>query len=577
MAGKRDEGVRLPPDLAVLSDGELQDLFTQVLGEFDAQVDSTEGDADARLARATELADMHDAVAAELSGRTEVAAQRDAELQALRDRVRPPEVVDEAEGGIVDAGVGVPESSSSSAPTPVAATSTTTGPTTTPPVTATLVAGGPVRTAPRKLNPNLADIRRNAPSTSRPAHRRESVLVASSEIPGVTQGSRLPDMDSLVAALHARARALPVTSRGLEAPWYPVATLQRDHRFSLDRNATPEQINDVLTAASDPEALVAAGGWCSPSEISYDFYNIVCEDGMVDIPTVGINRGGLRWPTSPTYSSITSNFWTWNETQDIAAATGTGQSGTKFCARVPCASYNEARLRCDGFCLTVGNLMEDAFPELIANHTRLTFAGHAHRLNQLRIAQLESLSTAVSGYCTTGSGTVAPLLGAVELAAIDQRERFKMCGDAVVEVILPRWIRGAMRSDLRKRTGVDLLEVADARLMNLFDLINVRVQWVTDWQINAAGLPGFSTPLTAWPTSVKFMMYPAGTFILGQGLRLSLGVVRDSVLNQTNDHTAEWMEECWLIAMVGHESLVGTVNICTDGTTGAADLTACCA
>jgi hypothetical protein len=35
------------------------------------------------------------------------------------------------------------------------------------------------------------------------------------------------------------------------------------------------------------------------------------------------------------------------------------------------------------------------------------------------------------------------------------------------------------------------------------------------------------------------------------------------------------MEECWLIAKVGHESRRGVINICPDGTVGASDLTAC--
>jgi hypothetical protein len=63
--------------------------------------------------------------------------------------------------------------------------------------------------------------------------------------------------------------------------------------------------------------------------------------------------------------------------------------------------------------------------------------------------------------------------------------------------------------------------------------------------------------------------------VQGNGLRLNLGVIRDSVLNATNDHTAEWMEECWLIFRPGHEGRRYVVPICADGATGAATLTAC--
>ena len=570
MDKKKDAGVTLPADLTSLSDAELADLQEKATQEFDTLVDDRESDPDVRLARVTELADIIDATGGEKTNRENLAAEREQKLQEQIARVRP--AVEEP--AAVETVVAEP------APVPVAATVQVSTPATPTPqangAVEAMLAGAPMIQASRKLNPTIADIKRQSAAV-KGTRRHESVLVASSDIPGVTHNSKLGDMNALVAAMQAKARTIPVTHRGLEAPWYPVAALQLDHRFKLGLDSSPEEVNEVLTAAADVDALVAAGGWCSPSEISYDFYNIVCEDGMLDLPTVGINRGGMRWPVSPSYSSIVDNFWSWNETQDIAAVTGTAQSGTKVCARVPCPEFDEERLHCDGFCLTVGNLMDDAFPEVIANHTRLTMAGHAHRMNTLRINELlDPTNTSVTGtFGAAGSGVVAPVLGALELQAIDYREKYKMCEDSVLEVILPRWLRGAMRSDLRKRTGVDLLEVNDARLMNMFDLLNIRIQWVTDWQTNASGFPGFTTVLTAWPTTVEFLMFAAGTFVLGRGLQLNLGVIRDSVLNATNDFTAEWMEECWLIAKIGHESRRGVVNICPDGTTGAADLTAC--
>lgn len=429
-------------------------------------------------------------------------------------------------------------------------------------------------------NPSLADAQRVIPQETAAAQHR-SVLTASADIPGFGAGVLLPDMAALTAATIARAKALPITTRGDEAPRYPVAALERQFKYTLDPRATPEQINEVLTAATNPEILIAAGGWCSPSEISYDFYNLVCDDGALDLPTVGINRGGIRWPISPSFADVTAStaLWSWTETQDIAAVTGTAQSGTKTCGRVPCVTFDEERLHCDGICLTVGNLTEDSYPELISNFTKLLFSAHFHKMNRARINEVRALSAA---YTVTngdaGSGVVAPVLGALELQAQDYRARYAMCKDAVLEVIAPKWLRGAMRSDLRKRmgAGTDMLSVSDAYLMELIDALNLRVQWVSDYQERTTGYPGVpGVMMTAWPTTVEFMMMAPGTAVLGQGLRLDLGIIRDSVLNATNDHTAEWMEECWLIFQPGHEIRRITVNICPDGTTGAADLTAC--
>lgn len=450
-----------------------------------------------------------------------------------------------------------------------------------PVATAVKVGGARTQLRPKGnfKNPSLADAQRQAPPPDTP--RAEPVLVASSDIPGVQSGSRLGDMDSLVAAMTARARAMPVTAKGNDAPRIPIASLMRDFRYSLGPDSSLADFNEVMTAAANPDIMVAAGGWCSPSEISYDFFNIVCEDGALDLPTIGINRGGIRWPVSPSFADVVLGgaLWTWTEAQDIAAVTGTAQSGTKTCGRVPCPGFDEERLHCDGICLTVGNLTEDAYPELIANHTRLVMVSHFHKMNRARINEVRALSAAFTvSNGAAGSGAVAPVLGALELQAIDYRSRYSMCQDAVLEVVAPRWLRGVLRSDLRKRMGggTDTLSVTDAYLMSLFDEINVRIQWVSDYQERTDGYPGVpGVMMTAWPTEVEFMMWAPGTVVLGQGMRLDLGIIRDSVLNQTNDHTAEWMEECWLIFNPGHEVRRITVAICPDGTTGAADLTAC--
>lgn len=439
-----------------------------------------------------------------------------------------------------------------------------------------------VTEAAPKLNPTLAEVAARTPKPNTP--RRESVLVASADIPDFPAGSKLASLGDLADALSQRARAIPISESGDTAPRYKIASLIREHKFTLGLDATPAEIDLVLTAAANPEILTAAGGWCSPSEISYDFYNIVCEDGMVDLPTIGINRGGLRWPTSPSFADVTSSqaLFRWTETQDIAAVTGTAQSGVKTCGRVPCPAFNEERLACDGICLTVGNLTEDAFPEVIANFTRLLFAAHAHKVNRLRIQQIQAFANtvAVTGtFGAGGEGLVAPVLNALALNGQDYRSRFAMCETAVLEAMGPKWLRAAMRSDIRRRTGAvtrESLAMSDATLMELFDVENIRMQWVSDYQERTAGYPGVPTTLlTAWPSTVEFLMWAPGTVVLGQGMRLDLGIIRDSILNSTNDHTGIWTEECWLIAKPGHEVRKILVNICADGTTGAHDLTNC--
>jgi hypothetical protein len=185
-----------------------------------------------------------------------------------------------------------------------------------------------------------------------------------------------------------------------------------------------------------------------------------------------------------------------------------------------------------------------------------------------RPTNLQRGKTSISGGASTDAA--APrIYNAVGLAATDYRERFGMCLDDVLEVVMPAWVREVIRGDLAWKAGVELQAVPNSEIDSYFTARNVRVQWVDDWQVRGTGQFGNATSLTAWPTTVDFMLYAAGTFVHGNGMSLDLGVVRDSVLNETNDHTALWSEEAHLIAKVGHESRQYRVGFNVNGSTSA--------
>lgn len=531
-------------DYSAMSNAELEAAESAAVERFNG-IDRTEVTPQA-FAEATAIADELNAIRGERASRQEMAAQ----LAELAGVVNPVATADPEEDEADEAA-----EEAAAEPELVLASDT--------PAPRRVDVRDVIKSG-NKLNASLAslsDAARHVPSVPEvPAQREESVLVASADIPGFAQGGRIPDMSTLVAAVHARSRGLQNRSGEV-----PVASLMRQFRHTLSDKSTKDEIDSVFRQALDPSVLTAAGGWCAPSEISYDFYNIVAEEGLLDLPTVGITRGGLQYPTSPSFGDVSDQIWTWNETQDIAAATGTAQSGTKPCYRVDCPSYTNERLACDGLCLTMGNLMSDAFPELVANQMRLLFAAQAHYTNNRIIGQLETGSTGVTFSTTTGHGLAAPVLEAVELQVEDYRIKYRMGSYAVLEAVFPTWILPMFRADLAKRLGLAEFNVTNAMIADWFTLRSVRVQFVQDWQVGTTGYLGQSTASTAWPTSVKFLLYAAGTWIRGNGLRLDLGVIRDSTLNETNDYTAAWMEECYLTAKVGHESRVVTVPICPNG------------
>jgi hypothetical protein len=423
----------------------------------------------------------------------------------------------------------------------------------------------------------LGTIQQYAPDAKVHEARSEAVIVASADIPGFAQGGRLENVTQLGEAMHRRAKMLPIGRTG-NPEAVPVASLEREFTFTLSKNSTPEDMNEVLKAAADEDVLVAAGGWCAPSEISYDFFNVVCEDGMIDLPTVGLNRGGVQYPTSPSFGDLASDpgiVWTWTEADDIEAVDSS--SVFKPCVRVECPTFIDRRADCDGFCVTAGNLVDYAYPELIANWLRLVMAIRAKATNA-RIIDLMlngggsgdaiSASIAVDHTGLLGATTSA-LLSSIELSAVDYREKYSMCFDAILEVVMPRWAQAVIRADLANRDGIDVFGVTDGMIADWFNIRGVRVQFVGDWQVRSGTDPGGATPATDWPLTMDYMIYAPGTFIRGNSMSLDLGVVRDSVLNSTNDHTAAWAEDCYALLKPGHESRVVTVDICGSGEIGA--------
>ncbi|MDJ1137920.1 major capsid protein [Streptomyces iconiensis] len=570
-----------PADLTLVGDDELRALETQGTTEFD-RVSGIDDVDPQTLQYAMRLTDDLDRIRAELSVR-DTRAEREAELArnraadqlaSLQTRVHGPATPaagDPAAAPAVDA-----ESIAVAAARGV---------------TAGMIAmmgekrgsGFDPEALARRATASLAETAQHAPTPRVPEQRL--AVTASVDIPGVAHGGELTTLASLSDVVARKAKSMPVTSGSPNHQL--VASIRNDFEHSVDDRTSPAQMSELinyLRSKDKQDALVAGGGWCAPSEIRYDFFNIACEDGLIDLPTFGVTRGGVQFPVSPSLAdalgggtafagftsefSVTSQPWLWTEADDIAAVTG---SPTKPCIRVPCPSFEEERLECYGYCLTAGNLSDDAYPEATQHMLQLLMSAHAHVINARLIALMLQASTSpisISGGAATDSA--APrIYNAAGLAAADYRARYGMCESDVLELVIPFWVREVIRADLAWKAGVELQDVPNVQIDGYFSARNIRAQWVNDWQVRGASQFGHASAMTAWPTSVDFLLYAAGTFLHGNGMSLDLGVVRDSVLNSENDHTAAWSEECHLVAKVGHESRRYRVGFNVNGSTSA--------
>ena len=350
-------------------------------------------------------------------------------------------------------------------------------------------------------------------------------------------------------------------------------------RKAFDERATvgsPESADAAMAFAVNEKnlpggSLVAAGGWCAPSETVYDLLEDESRDGLISLPEINVTRGGIKFTKGPKiadlYAAPSFNFTEAEakegKYQPTSATDPTNKVGAKPVYRVPCTDFEEVRLSAAGLHIQAGLLQQRGCPELVARTIRGALVAHEHKMSERIIASMETQSTAVS--MDAGQiGAAAPILTAIELQVEHYRYAQRLSRSTTLEAVFPYWVRGAVRTDLSRREGVDLIDVPDSRIDAWFRSRGVNAQFVYDWQ----ALGGEAGSFKVWPGSLKFLLYSAGTFVKGSQDVITLDTVYDSVLLGQNDYTALFTEEGYLVAKRGHDARVVTVPLNPNGGTG---------
>lgn len=343
---------------------------------------------------------------------------------------------------------------------------------------------------------------------------------------------------------------------------------------TTDRDAVDKAIAFAVDESRLPSGgLIASGtGWCAPSETMYDLLELETRAGMLSIPEVGINRGGLQMTPGPDFSTIYQQFpgFHFTEQDDIDGkyqpGSGDNVVGPKPSVKIECPEFTDHRLEASGLSIQAGLLMSRGYPEVIARTVRGALVAHEHRMNAELIQRMVAGSTAVA-LPARNAGAVGPLLEAIELQATHYRYVHRLAENATLEAVFPLWLRGAMRADLARRDGLEVFEVSDQRLNNWLTSRQIAPQFVYNWQaIDGTGAAAF----TSWPTEASFLLYAAGTWLRGASPLITLDTIYDSTLVHQNDFTALFTEEGWLVAKRGFDSRAVTVPLCYDGGVAAA-------
>ena len=578
--------LEIPENLSDLADADLAEMRSKAVDAFQTLYAGGEF-SDEDLATLGTLTDGIEVLSAEISSREQAASERAAKAAELAAKIgagKPAPAEDEEKPTDEAPAEDAPAEDEAEKKAKAAAAETVEVESPTKPAASpeAVTAAAPASRGPIKLSGIRRHVSAPAPAISEetPVEDTSRARLTVADVPGFAADSDA-SFEDLAVALDRRLQGFNSGAYGAAAR--AGRAMSERHslavvRKSFDERATvgsPESADAAMAFAVNEKnlpggSLVAAGGWCAPSETVYDLLEDESRDGLISLPEINVTRGGIKFTKGPKFADLYAAP-SFNFTEEDAKAgkylPDTAGSGNKVGAKpvyqVPCTDFEEVRLSAAGMHIQAGLLQQRGYPELVARTIRGALVAHEHKMSERVIAAMEAQSTAVS--LDTGQiGALAPVLTAIELQVEHYRYAQRLSRSTTLEAVFPYWVRGAIRTDLSRREGVDLIDVPDSRIDAWFRSRGVNPQFVYDWQ----ALTGEAGTFKVWGGSVKFLLYSAGTFVKGGQDVITLDTVYDSTLLGQNDYTALFTEEGYLVAKRGHDARVVTVPLNPNGGTG---------
>jgi len=412
---------------------------------------------------------------------------------------------------------------------------------------------------------------------------RVSLVASTGQFPGVDMGGTI-DPITLGDMMIKQHHLFGERPTGSEQK-FPLARANWADLYPSERRLGADAIaNQSLIAAATDEkeiaaemqrrrkSLTAAGGWCAPATPYYDLqsYGTAARPVRDSLPGFNAVRGGISHTTAPSLAGITDAIGIVTADDDAAG----GTFAAKSCQVPDCPDFTTVLANAVYHCLQWGNMTARAYPELVAVWNDNTLTALARLAETYLLTRIGSLSTAVTAAQENGAiNTVIPKLVA---AAAGMRSRHRMDPNRVLRAMLPAWAAPFLVTDVIK-SQFQRFDTDEARLTALLRSFNIEPTWYLDGATGAGQVFGAQSAgaLLGFPTSLVAYLFPEGTFIHIDAGTLELGMVRDSVLNASNDFQTfgEFFEN---VARVGVESLKITFTVCNSGVVSAPAAAAAC-
>lgn len=429
--------------------------------------------------------------------------------------------------------------------------------------------------------PAPRDRRMPVPARSRrpveAAQERTVALTAAADAVGYEKGDNFPSMQAIAEAMQERRRHFGLIPEGTSGEKVPIVRANwsdlypEDRKLGGDVHSNQSLIDRVIDPAlikaemgrRREKALVASGGLCAPVTPYYQLQMISQASRPVRaaLPSFNADRGGIRNAQPASLASVTTAVGVRTAAQDALG----GTTATKTCQVIDCPPFVETDVEIIFHCLQFGNLGARTFPELLTQWNNLTLAAHARLAETGLLNGIDSNSTQVTA-ASLGLGASANLFSQISTAVVGMKSRHRMDPDATLRIMLPWWAVYLLISDVQ-RGQFNRWEFDAARVTALLRQIDVEPSYYIDSASGKSQVYGTQSAgaLLPFPSTVVWYLFPEGSFLYLDGGTLELGLVRDSVLNSTNDFQifGETFEN---VAFVGVESLAVTSTVCDNGT-----------
>jgi len=352
----------------------------------------------------------------------------------------------------------------------------------------------------------------------------------------------------------------------------PVGQMTRALPEATDQRSLVDLINTATDQRNLPGgSLIAAGGWCAPSEQLYDFCDVPEATDLISLPEVAINRGGLRWPVEPDMTALFENFEFFFTEPELEAVDGSGNpTAVKHCIEIPCPDeFEEIRLNAVGYCVEAGILQRQGWPESIEYVLRSLTQEHLRAMSRRTIRDMWNGGNPVKVFSANLQvGATSSVLNSIALYATNLRLNRGLSRTAVIEGVAPSWFFEVLRADMAMQQGIDTNSVSDEQILSWLRDRHVAFQFVGDWQTRSPGLPGHLDTV-AWPPSVDIMMYPAGTWFRSLSNIIEVGVMYPKEQLQINRYTEFFTEDAIAIGKRCGVSANLRIPLCVNGGYGA--------